>query len=75
MAGASAVLDDVFQEIGELGPNQIVTFALLFVLNVLSGTSTVNYMISGGNLEYRCVFEIIMMLIIIIQNSYEEMFA
>lgn len=53
MAGASAVLDDIFVEIGELGPNQIVTFALLFLLNVLSGTSTVNYMISAGNLDYR----------------------
>lgn len=53
MAGATAILDDVFVEIGEIGPNQIVTFVLLFVLNLLSGTSTVNYMISAGNLDYR----------------------
>lgn len=55
MAGASAILDDVFVEIGEIGRNQIVVFALLIVLNILSGTSTINYMISAGNLDYRWV--------------------
>lgn len=35
MSGTSADLDDVFVEIGEFGPNQIITFVLLFALRII----------------------------------------
>lgn len=53
MSRKSEDLEDVFVEIGEVGSSQIITFVLLIVLNILSGTSTVNYMISAGTLDYR----------------------
>lgn len=56
MSGKSADLDDVFVEVGDFGRYQIITFVLLIALNILSGTSTVNYMISAGPLEYRYGF-------------------
>lgn len=55
MSGTSADLDDVFVEIGEAGPSQIITILLLSVLNALSGTAVTNYMISAGTLDYRWV--------------------
>lgn len=53
MSEQSADLDDVFVEIGEFGRSQTITFVLLFALNLLSGSSTVNYIISTGTLDYR----------------------
>lgn len=49
----SADLDEIFVEIGEFGPHQIVTILLLCVLNILSGASAVNYIISANTLDYR----------------------
>lgn len=57
MSGEATDLDDVFMEIGEIGRSQIITFVLLSLLNILSGTATVNYMISAGTLDYRWVEE------------------
>lgn len=42
MSGKSEDLEDVFVEVGEIGPSQIVTYVLLSVLNILSATSTVS---------------------------------
>lgn len=49
----SADLDDVFVDIREFGPHQMVTTLLLCALNILSGASVVNYMISANTLDYR----------------------
>lgn len=53
MSETSTDLDGVFMEIGEFGQHQIVTIVLLFVLNLLSGSSTVNFIISTATLDYR----------------------
>lgn len=53
MSGKSADLDDVYVEIGEVGTSQIITIALLSLLNILSGAAVTNYMISAGTLDYR----------------------
>lgn len=49
----SADLDDVYTEIGEFGTHQMVTLLLLVVLNMLSASSAVNFMISANKLDYR----------------------
>lgn len=49
----SADLDDVFVEVGEFGAHQMVTLLLLVVLNMLSASSAVNFMISANKLDYR----------------------
>lgn len=46
-------VDDILAEIGDFGSYQIFTFALLSFLQILTGASTVNYMISANILDYR----------------------
>lgn len=49
-------LDKVLIEVGDLGRYQVATFLLLCILNILSGASTLNYVISANTLDYRYVY-------------------
>lgn len=46
-------LDNIFSEIGDFGPYQIVTVALLTILNILTGATFMIYIISANTLDYR----------------------
>lgn len=50
---ANGNLDDILSDIGELGPYQIISCVLLFLLKVMAGQTFINYMITANTLEYR----------------------
>lgn len=50
---ANVNLDDVLSGVGELGPYQIVSCVLLFLIKVMAGQTFINYMITANTLDYR----------------------
>lgn len=49
----NADLEEIFLEIGEFGPFQMVTVSLFTILNILTGAVFMMYMISSNTLDYR----------------------
>lgn len=51
---ANGNLDEILTAgIGKIGPYQIVSCALLFLIKVMTGQSFINYMITASTLDYR----------------------
>lgn len=55
-AAASADSDDIFAEIGEFGPHQIVTLLLIAILNISTAAMFNMYIITANTLDYRWAY-------------------